>query len=104
MAHREQRSLVLCHAKVGCSHSDVLRYGLSAAPSLDQLSLRELEAFPCPGLTGFFAFFHARIATEQSFGFKRCSVVSVGLQEGSRNRKPGCASLASCAATCGIDG
>ena len=47
-----------------CKPFDALRYGLSAAPSLDQLSLRELEAFPCPGLTGFFAFFHARIATQ----------------------------------------
>ena len=50
-----------------CKPFNALRYGLSAAPSLDQLSLRELEAFPCPGLTGFFAFFHARIASQQTF-------------------------------------
>ena len=38
-------------------------------PGMRALTLRELEAFARPRLTGFLAFFHARIASQQTIGF-----------------------------------
>jgi hypothetical protein len=67
------------------------------------LTFRELEAFTRPGLPGFLAFFHARIAAQQSIGLERGAQINIDLQEGARNRQARRTGLAAGAATGSVD-
>ena len=85
-ACRRQRNRRTSHAC--CSHRSwpvfgcdaVLRFetahravATALVSRLIRLTFRELETFPCAGLSGFLSLFHARIATQQALGFERAA-------------------------------
>ena len=70
---------------------------------LPRLPFRELEAFAGAGLPGFFSFFHARIATQQTLGFERTSQICVDLKKRSRDRELCGAGLSHDAAATGVN-
>lgn len=62
--------------------------GFAKHGGVSPLTLRELEAFPGPGLAWFFTLFHSGIACEEPATFQRGFALFVGLDEGAGDAVP----------------
>lgn len=63
------------------------------------LTLAELEAFACLGLTGFLTFNHTAVAAQQAFDLKSGTIFDVVLTQSACNSHAQCLSLTGNAAT-----